>query len=160
MVESAPPRQSVVRLFPLVFCCCLHERLRRIFSDNFPRSKILAGNSPAGPPSNARHDDGDGRQDDRQHNDGTGQHGDGRHDHGKRQWAAERQAARRRGKTKATGDTTTQHDDGNGQHNNSKGCNRRFNDGDGRHDEAARRRCDTRRITTIRYFILMRLAEY
>ena len=107
MVESAPPRQSVVRLFPLVFCCCLHERLRRIFSDNFPRSKILAGNSPAGPPSNARHDDGDGRQDDRQHNDGTGQHGDGRHDHGKRQWAAERQAARRRGKTKATGDTTT-----------------------------------------------------
>ena len=37
-------------LFPLVFCCCLRKRLQRIFSDIFPGSKILAGNSPAGPP--------------------------------------------------------------------------------------------------------------
>jgi len=43
MVESAPPHQSVVRLFPLVFCCCLHERLQRIFSDNFPWLKNIGG---------------------------------------------------------------------------------------------------------------------
>ncbi len=33
---------------PLVFCCCLREWF---FSDIFVGSKILAGNSPAGPPS-------------------------------------------------------------------------------------------------------------
>jgi len=33
----------------LVFCCCLRERLRRIFSDDFAGSKILAGNSPLDP---------------------------------------------------------------------------------------------------------------
>ena len=42
---------------PLVSCCCLRERLQRIFSDIFPGSKILAGNSPAGPPNKKRHDD-------------------------------------------------------------------------------------------------------
>jgi hypothetical protein len=43
MVESAPPCQSVVRLFPVVVCA-------RVFSDIFPGSKILVGNSPAGSP--------------------------------------------------------------------------------------------------------------
>jgi len=33
----------------LVFCCCLRERLRRIFSDDFAGSKILVGNSPLDP---------------------------------------------------------------------------------------------------------------
>ncbi len=46
-----------------------------------------------------------------------------------------------------------QHDDGKGQQGD-----RRYNNGDGRHtrryDEG-----DARRTTTIRYFILMRLAE-
>ena len=32
MIESATPHQSVVRLFPLVFCCCLHEGFFLIFS--------------------------------------------------------------------------------------------------------------------------------
>jgi len=47
MVESAPPHQSVVCLFLLLFA-------QRIFSDDiifFVGSKILAGNSPGGPPN-------------------------------------------------------------------------------------------------------------
>jgi hypothetical protein len=32
MVESAPPRQSVVHLFPLVVCCCLRKVFFLIFS--------------------------------------------------------------------------------------------------------------------------------
>ena len=47
MVKIAPPRQSVVRLFFVVVAL-------RIFSDIFAVSKILAGNSPAGPPINLR----------------------------------------------------------------------------------------------------------
>jgi len=53
MVESAPPVSpwsACFCLFLLVFCCCLHERLRRIFSNIFLGSKILAENSPARPP--------------------------------------------------------------------------------------------------------------
>ena len=44
MVEIAVPRQSVVGLFFVVVA-------QRIFSDIFAVSKILAGNSPAGPPT-------------------------------------------------------------------------------------------------------------
>ena len=43
MVKSAPPRQSVVHLFLLLFS-------QMMFSDIFPGSKKLAGKSPAGPP--------------------------------------------------------------------------------------------------------------
>jgi hypothetical protein len=32
MAESAPPRQSVVRLFPLIFCCCLLFLILLFFS--------------------------------------------------------------------------------------------------------------------------------
>jgi hypothetical protein len=46
-----PLVSACFHLFPLVFCCCLRERLQRIFSDIFPGSKILARNSPAGPPN-------------------------------------------------------------------------------------------------------------
>ena len=44
MVERAPPRQSEARLFLLLFA-------QSIFSDVFAGSKILVGNSPAGPPT-------------------------------------------------------------------------------------------------------------
>jgi len=53
MVESAPPHQSMVRLFPLVSDCFLllfARETAKDFSYIFPGSKILAGNSPAGPP--------------------------------------------------------------------------------------------------------------
>jgi len=59
-------------------------------------------------------------------NNGNGPHGDAaRH----RQWAAGRQAARRRGTTTAMGSTTTRHDDLDGRHDN----------GDGRHTTATGR---------------------
>ncbi len=48
MVESAPPRQSVVRLF---FVVVSRKDFFLVFSDFFEVSKILAGNSPAGPPN-------------------------------------------------------------------------------------------------------------
>ena len=44
IVKIAPPRQSVVHLFFVVVAL-------KIFSDIFAVSKILAGNSPAGPPN-------------------------------------------------------------------------------------------------------------
>ena len=46
MVESAPPRQSVVRLFSDVVCA---RDCEGFFSDIFPGSKILAGTSPLDP---------------------------------------------------------------------------------------------------------------
>ncbi len=73
---------------------------------------------------------------------------------------------------RATGDLTRRHNKGDTRHNNGKNdCDRwqhgdgkwqqgdrRYNDGDGpqtrRHDEGA-----ARLTTTIRYFILIRLAE-
>jgi len=47
MVEIAPPRQSVVRLFFDVVCA----KYVHFFSNIFAGSKILAGNSHAGPPT-------------------------------------------------------------------------------------------------------------
>jgi hypothetical protein len=47
MVESAPPRQSVVRLSPLVLLFLFARETAKDFSDIFPGSKILAGNSTA-----------------------------------------------------------------------------------------------------------------
>jgi len=46
MVESAPPRQSVVRLFFVVVCVRDCEGFFLIF---FPGSKILAGKHPLDP---------------------------------------------------------------------------------------------------------------